>query len=110
MQQVQQWLGGDPDPQDQDEIRALIDRGAEAELQARFSGRLTFGTAGLRGPIRAGPHGMNTAVIRQSTAGLAEILLQEPEARQRGVVVGFDARHRSEAFALEVTAVLRAQG
>ena len=53
---------------------------------------------------------MNTAVIRQSTAGLAEVLLQDPDAAERGVVVGFDARHRSEAFAVEATAVLRAQG
>jgi len=110
LQRVERWLDGDPDVHDRAELRALIQAADEAALRARFSGRLSFGTAGLRGPIQAGPRGMNTAVIRQSTAGLAEVLLQDPDAAERGVVVGFDARHRSEAFAVEATAVLRAQG
>ncbi len=41
-----------------------------AELADRFAGPLTFGTAGLRGPLRAGPNGMNLAVVTQAAAGL----------------------------------------
>ena len=33
------------------------DEKAKSELQTRFSGRLQFGTAGLRGPLQAGPYG-----------------------------------------------------
>ena len=39
-------------------------------MAERFSGPLTFGTAGLRGPVRAGPNGMNVAVVRAAAAGL----------------------------------------
>lgn len=111
IQRAQRWLDGDPDPSDRAELKQILEAADEQELAARFSGRLRFGTAGLRGPIRAGPMGMNTAVVRQSTAGLGEVLLDRvDDAATRGVVIGFDGRHRSEDFAKEATAVLRAMG
>ena len=111
IEQAERWLAGDPDPADREELRALLDAGDEAELTSRFAGRLAFGTAGLRGAMGAGPHRMNTAVVRQTTAGLAEWLAsQVPDARERGVVVGYDARRRSQAFSREVVGVLLARG
>ena len=38
--------------------KAQLDR--HKELADRFAGRLTFGTAGLRGPLRAGVFGMTS--------------------------------------------------
>ncbi len=77
----------------------------------RFAGRLQFGTAGLRGAIGAGPNRMNRAVVRAATAGLSRWLHEHrPDAAGAGVVLGWDARHRSAEFAAETAAVLTGAG
>jgi len=109
------WIADDPDPQDRAELqRVLADAlagSAQAadELADRMAGPLRFGTAGLRGRMRAGPNGMNTAVIRRTTAGLA-LWLARHGHRGRLVVVGRDARRRSEQFAATTAGVLAAAG
>jgi phosphomannomutase len=111
---VQAWIGDDPDPDDQDELRKLLADGGEAaaaELAGRFGGRLEFGTAGLRGAVAAGPARMNRAVVRGATAALAGWLATwVPGAAQAGVVIGADARHRSAEFADEAAQVLAGAG
>ncbi|MEU1985321.1 phospho-sugar mutase [Nocardia sp. NPDC019395] len=70
---------------------------------------LTFGTAGLRGPLGPGPDAMNETTVARATAGLAAWLRDRCLGGGR-VVVGRDARHGSAEFA-EVTAeVLAAAG
>ncbi|HEX2075764.1 MAG TPA: phospho-sugar mutase [Geodermatophilus sp.] len=103
------WADADPHPGDRAEIDALIEAGDTAELTRRFAGPLTFGTAGLRGPLRAGPAGMNAAVVIRAAAGLARYLLDEGHAGG-GVVVGFDARRRSDEFARITAEVLTGAG
>lgn len=113
------WIADDPDPVTRQELRDLLERctaGPSAEravsledLADRMAGPLRFGTAGLRGPVRAGPNGMNIAVVVRTTAGLAAWL------RTRGhsggvVVVGRDARNGSESFAAAAAGVLAAAG
>lgn len=44
-----QWVSWDPNPETATEIRTLVERGDVAALEARLSGRLNFGTAGIRG-------------------------------------------------------------
>jgi phosphomannomutase len=106
--EAEAWLAEDPDPDTRAELRALLDGDDEAAVADRFAGRLTFGTAGLRGPMRAGPNGMNRAVVRRTTAGLAAHL---GAAGATGpVLVGYDARHKSADFARDVAAVLAGAG
>jgi phosphomannomutase len=102
---AQEWISHDPDPQTAAELAAL----REDELEERFSQPLTFGTAGLRGPLRAGPNGMNLAVVLRATWAVAKILRDRGLAGQH-VVVGRDTRHGSEEFALAAAEVLAAQG
>ncbi|MDI9914765.1 phospho-sugar mutase [Rhodococcus sp. IEGM 1379] len=102
---VQDWINSDPDPASQEELERLT----ETELAERFSSPLTFGTAGLRGPVRAGTHGMNLAVVIRTTAGLGSWLSAHGHGGSR-VVVGRDARHGSEAFATAAAEVLAAAG
>jgi phosphomannomutase len=82
---------------------------ALAELRDRFSDRLHFGTAGLRGVVAAGPNRMNRAVVRAATAAVAG-WLAGTSAAGAGVVVGCDARHRSAEFAEEAAGVLAGAG
>jgi phosphomannomutase len=88
------WLDADPDPDTRAEVRGLLDAGDLDGLAQRFDGRLQFGTAGLRGPLGAGPLRMNRLLVRQAAAGLAAWV--GPGAL---VVVGFDARHKSAVLA-----------
>jgi len=106
------WIADDPDPATQAELRAVLDRlpapDARADLADRFAGPLTFGTAGLRGPLRAGPNGMNLAVVRAAATGLVRWL---GDRGARGpMIIGYDARHRSRSFAEETARVCTGAG
>lgn len=109
------WIADDPSPTDRAELqRVLADAmagrdEAAADLTERMAAPLTFGTAGLRGPLRAGPAGMNLAVVRRAAAGIGRHLLAN-SAAGRLVVVGHDARHRSAEFAADAAGVLTALG
>jgi phosphomannomutase len=107
--QARAWADADPHAGDRAEIEALIAAGDLDELGRRFAGPLTFGTAGLRGPLRAGPAGMNAAVVTRAAAGLGRYLVDSGHA-DAGVVIGFDARRRSDEFAHITAAVLTRAG
>jgi phosphomannomutase len=110
---VEAWIADDPDTGDQAELRELLAGTSDAdaeELRDRFAGRLTFGTAGLRGVVAAGPNRMNRAVVRAATAAVAGWLHGYGGATGVGVVVGCDARHRSAEFAEEAARVLAGAG
>jgi phosphomannomutase len=111
---VAAWLADDPDVADRAELADLlrdVSAEAEADLADRFAGRLTFGTAGLRGAVGAGPNRMNRATVTAATAALAGWLLgRDPAAAEAGVVVGCDARHRSTEFAAQAAQVLAGAG
>ncbi len=70
---------------------------------------LTFGTAGLRGPMRPGPDGMNVETVTAATWALAKVLKDRCLGGST-VVVGRDARHNSDDFALATAEVLAAEG
>jgi phosphomannomutase len=107
---AERWRAAEPDDDIRAELTELID-GDHAELAERFSGRLQFGTAGLRAAVGAGPLRMNRLVVQQAAAGLAQYLLDtDPRARERGVVIGFDARRKSDVFASDTARVMAAVG
>ena len=108
-EQVTAWIDDEVDPGAAAQLQSLLDAGDIDELNERFAAPLAFGTAGLRGPLRAGPNGMNRAVVRRAAAGLAGWLRDHGHAG-RSVVVGHDARHGSSDFARDSAAVLAAAG
>ena len=104
------WSAAEPDADGRDEIAELL-AGPTDVLVERFTGRLTFGTAGLRAAIGAGPLRMNRLVVRQAAAGLVDHLLaNDPTAAERGLVIGWDARRKSDDFAVDTARVAAARG
>jgi phosphomannomutase len=107
------WIADDVDAGSRAELQGVLARalggepGAVEELEDRMAGPLEFGTAGLRGPVRGGPNGMNVAAVTRTTAGVATWLDEQGKAGGV-VVVGRDARHGSEAFAAAAAEVLTA--
>ena len=108
------WLEQDPDDETRDELTALIrdtEAGlpaATADLEDRFSRRLDFGTAGLRGELGAGPNRMNRVVVAQAAAGLAAYLLAREAAPS--VVIGYDGRRNSKIFAFDTAEIMAGAG
>jgi phosphomannomutase len=113
---VEAWVADDPNEHDARELQRLLDDAdleAASELAERFVGPLTFGTAGLRGPLRAGPNGMNTSVVRRAAAGIAAYLKGAGHGTGHSggiVVVGYDGRHGSLSFAQDSAAIFAAAG
>jgi phosphomannomutase len=109
------WIADDPSTEDRAELQQVLASamagrpGAVADLQDRMKAPLTFGTAGLRGPLRAGPAGMNLAVVRKAAAGIAAHLTASA-GRGGTVVIGYDGRHRSAEFATDAAAVCATAG
>lgn len=105
MTEAQDWIEHDPDPATAAELAACD----ADEIARRFAHPLTFGTAGLRGPLHGGPDGMNLAVVLRATWALAQVL-RDRCLGGSAVVVGRDARHGSEDFARAAAEVLAAEG
>jgi len=101
---VDAWLAIDPDPVTRAELESLAATEPE-RVAALFDGRVAFGTAGLRAAMGPGPNRMNRLVVAQATAGVMRWL---PAGAR--VVIGFDARHNSAAFAHDVAAVVASCG
>lgn len=108
------WRDQDPDPETRAEIDTLItaaesgDADALSELHARFDTRLTFGTAGLRGELAAGPNRMNRVLVTQAARGFANFLRERDSSPS--VVIGYDGRKNSHRFALDTAEIMEGAG
>ena len=116
IRRVLAWIDQDPDRTTRHELALLLEElekgsdAARSELTSRFSGHLTFGTAGLRAEIGAGPMRMNRVVVIHAAHGLGSYLRDAISDRPPRVVIGFDARTNSDVFAKDTAAVLSGMG
>lgn len=108
IEQAQKWLAQDPDAQTRAELQALLDCENIGELEKRFKGRLQFGTAGLRGPLQAGPLGMNRVLVAQAAGGLAHYLKTHYD--NPSVVIAYDGRKNSAVFARDTAEIMQGAG
>lgn len=93
------------------ELRAELEsiKNDEKEIKERFFAPLSFGTAGLRGIIRAGINGMNIYTVAQATQGLAKLVIQNG-GQDKGVVIATDTRIKYDEFSKVCASVLAANG
>ncbi|XP_067630795.1 phosphopentomutase isoform X2 [Eurosta solidaginis] len=99
---IDRWLKWDKNEKTLYEIKSLNDASNWIKLNDLLSTRLAFGTAGLRGKMRAGFNGMNDLVIAQTAQGLCTYMkaqFNDNEQKTRGIVFGYDGRHNSKRFA-----------
>jgi len=110
------WMAQDPDAVTRDELTSLLarvedgDAEAAADLEDRFSTRLAFGTAGLRGTLGAGSNRMNRVLVAQAAAGFAAYLLERSGGTTPTVVVGYDGRRNSDVFARDSVEIFAGAG
>jgi len=105
--EVQAWIADDPDAATSAQLQNWLDTDNRAELQISFNGFLQFGTAGLRGPVRPGPSGMNRAVVGRAAAGIVSYM---KERNLTSVVLGRDSRHGSEDYIFETAEIMSGAG
>ncbi len=83
----------------------------EKEKEYRFGGEMAFGTAGMRGVIGYGVNMMNIYTVMRATQGLAEWIKSLGKTQMdRGVVISYDTRRKSEEFAKATAGVLAKNG
>ncbi|EDV36788.1 uncharacterized protein Dana_GF11777 [Drosophila ananassae] len=89
-------------------LSAVHDQDWEA-LRIRLCHRLSFGSTGIRGGMRAGFDSLNDVVIIQAAQGICAYLLDiYPSLQKRsqsGVVIGYDGRYNSKRFSQLMAAV-----
>lgn len=108
LKQYEKWLAYESlDKELREELISIKDD--EKEIKERFYTPLSFGTAGLRGIIRAGINGMNIYTVAQATQGLAVLVNKENRAGD-GVIIASDTRIKSDEFVRVCAEVLAANG
>ena len=110
IERARAWAAEDPDPETRAELERLLAAGDTDDLADRFDGALEFGTAGLRGELGAGSNRMNRVVVTRAAAGLAAYLRDQGAPRDASVVIGYDARHKSDVFARDTAEVMAGAG
>ena len=105
------WLAAEPDADIRAELQALID-GDPAELAERFAGRLKFGTAGSAGRRRRRAAADEPARRPPGGGRAGQYCSRRPirGAAERGVVIGYDVRRKSDLFAHDTARVMAAAG
>ncbi|EGF78536.1 hypothetical protein BATDEDRAFT_35697 [Batrachochytrium dendrobatidis JAM81] len=106
-----EYLALDQNPVTHAEIKGLLDSANHDKLQKLLSTRIAFGTAGLRAEMGGGYSRMNELTVIQASQGVCAYYLDTvPDFKSKGVVIGHDHRHNSDAFARLTAAVFASKG
>ena len=103
---ARQWQKLESDPQIKERLQQIMED--PKELEEYFGSRLEFGTAGLRGEMGLGPNRMNNTVVHQTSLAIARYIKTFRD--NPSVVIGYDARNNSDAFAQLAARVFSSEG
>ncbi len=106
-QEYEQWRHWAKDEAIRAELDA-IEQDDEA-IKSRFAVEMTFGTAGLRSRLGAGPGRMNVYTVGRATQGLAAYVKAQG-GTDAGMVIAYDTRQNSDVFARETALCFAANG
>ncbi len=104
----QEWLAKKDLGQD---LREELENMREEDIEEAFYKPLSFGTGGMRGIMGAGINRFNVYTLKKAVYGFAKYLLETHEdAKDRGVAIAYDNRHKSDEFAKICVEVLAHHG
>lgn len=113
--EYEKWMNSNfVDNHTKEELKAIKDD--DEEIKARFSGMLSFGTAGLRGIMKAGLSCINKYTVQYATQGFANLIIASGghidgnSKEGNGVTIAFDSRNHSAEYAKYAASVLAANG
>ncbi|MCX7027010.1 MAG: phospho-sugar mutase [Spirochaetes bacterium] len=110
LDRVNDYLAKEKDQAFSDEVRSLLKKGDEVELEDRFYKDLEFGTGGLRGIVGGGYNRMNSFVVGRATQGLCDYLKEQYGQARLSACIAHDSRRMSREFALATALVFAANG
>ena len=99
------------EPSLDEDLKNELNSLSEEELYDAFYKDIEFGTGGLRGVLGVGSNRMNKYIVAKATKGFVEYLLSRyPDCKEKGVVISYDCRHKSQEFAKIASSIIAATG
>ena len=110
LEKIKKWEGfKELDQTLREELESL--KGNEAALMDAFYNDIAFGTGGLRGILGVGTDRMNIYVVRKSTLGFLNYMINRyPNIKEMGVAIAYDCRKNSYLFAKHAAEVIASHG
>ena len=107
-QNYQRWLKS---PKVDEAIKQELKKMNQNQIDDAFFKDVEFGTAGMRGVLGPGTNRLNYFTVRKATVAFAKYLLEKYQnAKEMGVVISHDNRHKSREFTLLSAKVLNEFG
>ena len=99
------------EPSLSDDLRQELESLTEEQVHDAFYKNLEFGTGGLRGVLGVGTNRMNIYIVGKATKGFIDYTLAEyPDTKEKGIVIAYDCRHKSQEFAKIASSIIAATG
>lgn len=109
-EKVQFYLDHEKNQHYIDEVNELVKVKDVKGLTKRMTGKLTFGTAGIRAPMAGGLSCLNDLTIIQITNGFAKYINKTLPKEKWSIVIGYDGRYNSERWSKLVANVFVKHG